>query len=183
VIVLESKIAKKYAIAFLHVYHKECTPAYMETLFSFSSFLEKNNIFQATLAIPSLKNNIKTELIGLVAKKLQLSPGTKTLITLLLKSNRIDLLNEVVKKILFLYRQREKKYRFIVTISHSLNNQEKEIILSFISLHVKNHIHASFVVDKSLISGIKIEGNTLLWERSIAKQLRNIELAFTRQRL
>ena len=179
-IVLESKIAKKYAIAFLHVYSKECTPAYMETLFTFSSFLEKNKIFQATLAIPSLKKSVKSELIELVSEKLQLSNGTKKLIVLLLKSKRIDLLNEIIKKILFLYQRREKKYQFAVTTSHPLNEQEEKVVLSFISSQVTNHIHASFAVDKSLISGIKIEGKTLLWERSIAKQLRNAERALTR---
>jgi ATP synthase F1 delta subunit len=155
----------------------------METLFTFSSFLEKNKIFQATLAIPSLKKGLKKELVELTAQKLQLSPGIKKLTFLLLQSKRIELLNEVIKQILFLYRQKEKKYYFTVTTSHPLNNSEEQMVLTFISSQIENHVHASFVVDKSLISGMKIEGNTFMWERSIAKQLRNIEKNIIRNNL
>jgi F-type H+-transporting ATPase subunit delta len=180
-IVLESKLARKYATAFLNVNKDECTPEYIDTLITFSSFISKNRLLQATLNLPSLPIEKKIEIVDSVAKKLYLSQGIKDLIFLLLKGNRVDLLVATIKQILSLYREKEKKYYFMVTTSHELHEAEKEQVISFIKKNVKNHITASFVVDKSLISGIKIEGNTLLWERSIARQLRKIEQRLLRQ--
>lgn len=180
-IVLESKIAKKYARAFLNVYKDECTSEYIDTLVTFSDFISRNRLLEATLTLPSLSMEKKVSIVDSIAQKLYLSDGMKNLIFLLLKSKRIDLLVEIVKQILFLYMEKEKKYYFKVTTSHEISEKERDKVLEFINKNVKNHITASFFVDKSLISGIKIEGNTLLWERSIARQLRKIEQRLLRR--
>jgi ATP synthase F1 delta subunit len=173
-IVLESKIAKKYAIAFINVYKNECSPEYTDTLKKFSNFIDRDRIFQATLAVPSLSKKMKKTLVEHVSEKQNLSKGTERLIFLLLKDKRIDLLNEVIKKILFLCQQREKKYHFNVTTSHELSSDEQEKVLSFIKSKITNRVTASFKINKSLISGIKIESRTFFWERSIESQLKNI---------
>lgn len=91
------------------------------------------------------------------------------------------MLDEVIKKILFLHRQQEKKYHFVVSSSHELSREERQRIEEFIMAQIENHISTTFVVDKSLISGIRIKGKRFLWERSIAKQLRNIKQKLSRE--
>lgn len=186
-IVVESKIAKRYATAFLRV--TETQPALMETLGAFLHFLKTHSIFLATLNVPSISLEKKIEVIEKVLEKQKLIqvPACKKLILLLLKDKRIDLLEEVLKKIIALYKQWEKKHHFTVTTSHSLEEEEEVTVLNFIQeqLTLKGlspkDVTANFVVDPSLISGIRIAGNTFLWERSIAKQLRTLEQKILRQ--
>lgn len=180
-IVSESKLAKKYATAFLNVCKKEGHTVHTEILSTFANFVTSNKVFQATLSLPSLSYDKKTEIIELVTKKLQLSSSLKKLIFLLLKDKRIDLLGIVLRKILLLHRQQQQKHHFHVSTSHKISDSEKEAILNFIKTLVSNKVTASFDVDITLLSGIKIKGNTFLWERSIAKQLRKIEQKILRR--
>jgi len=174
-IVIESKLAKKYAIAFLNIYIKECTANYIERIAFFADFVMKNRLFQATLNIPSLSKKKKDLMIELVAQKFHLPKSIKILSFLLLKEKRIDLLGEILKKILFIHKQHAHLHHFIITSSHELTPQEQTKVIAFIKKQSHNHITTSFIIDASLISGIRIEGNTFKWERSIVKQLRAIE--------
>lgn len=180
-IIVESHIAKKYASAFLNVYEKKCDDSCMKALLNFSNFLHINHMYLATLNIPSLSIEKKKSIIDSVSKKLLLPESIKTLTLLLLKDKRVDLLDEVLKKIIFLHKQRVSEHSFVVSSSHDLTSEEKESVITFIKSQISNSVKTSFTIDKSLISGIKIEGNTFRWERSIAKELRNIEQKLSRQ--
>jgi len=174
-IITESKIAKKYASAFLNVYGKHFSPSLVEKLGAFKNFVTTNHLYQTTLNIPSLPKKTKKLIIDHVSTKLSLPDFVTLLVVLLLKDKRIDLLGEILKKILFLHDQRESKHHFVVASSHELSEQERNKVISFIKLQIENKVKTSFAIDKSLISGIRITGNTLRWERSIAKQLRDTE--------
>ena len=180
-IVLESKLAKKYALAFLNVYAQKCTPDYMKRIAAYADFVTKNTMFQATLNIPSLSKKTKELIIEHVKQKVQMPKSIQKLTHLLLKEKRIDLLAGILKKILFIHKQREQKHHFTVSSSHELTAKEQEIVTNLIKKQVLNHVSTSFTLDTSLISGIRIEGNTLKWERSITKQLRSIEQKIVRQ--
>jgi ATP synthase F1 delta subunit len=174
-IVLESKLAKKYATAFLNVYGERCTPEYFENIKKLLKFIQTNNVFQAILNLPSLTIKNRKEIVDFVSNKLNLQEPIKKLVMVLLKKKRIDLLGEVLKKILLIQSDKEKKHHFEVTTSHEINEKEKTSIKKFIQNLIKTNVTASFKTDKSLIVGIKIEGNKYLWERSLSKKLRDIE--------
>lgn len=180
-IVLESQLAKKYAVAFLNVHAEDCFPEHEAGLIKFEQFVSTQKIFQATLSLPSLSLEKKEEIINQVAQKLQLPPCIERLPLILLKHKRLDLLNSILKKIMLLYKQREKQHHFHVSTSHELATEEKEAVIKFIKTFVKNNVATSFDIDKMLISGIRIKGTKFLWERSIAKQLRDIERTILRR--
>jgi len=180
-IVLESKLAKKYAVAFLNTFcdatdeKKRCSLNDIDSLHKLHTFISGDKIFQAVLSLPSLTTDQKQKIIVHVADTLHLEQCATRLMMLLLKDKRIDLLDEILKKIFFLQKKRAQKYHFDVTTSHELTPDEQQAVTNFIKTLVPNHITATFTIDTNLISGIKIKGDTLLLERSIAKQLRFIE--------
>ena len=84
-IVLESKIAKKYSVAFLNVC-KKTDKKYIDTLEGvsrLSNFINSNKLFQAVLTIPSISLEQKRDIIDQVAEKLALQKPIKNLILLL----------------------------------------------------------------------------------------------------
>jgi ATP synthase F1 delta subunit len=180
-IVLESQLAKKYAIAFLNVCDKESHVVHLEVISAFYDFTTSNKVFQAILNLPSLPMEKKHKIIKHVSEKLYLCQNIKKLVFLLLKDKRIDMLDEILKKIILFRKQKLKKYHFSVSVSHKVTEDEKNKIIKFITSLVNTEITTSFIVDVSLIGGIKIKGNTFLWERSIAKQLREIEQKILRR--
>lgn len=180
-IIAVGKIVKRYAVAFLNLHIEKFTPAYLEKITSFATFVTIHKVFQATLNIPSLSTDKKKHIVEQTLAKLDQPESITPLVLLLLKDKRIDLLGAVLRQIMFLYKQRENKYHFTVSSSHELTAQEQQAVTNFIKTQVPNHVTTDFVIDQTLISGIKIEGNDHRWERSIAKQLRSIEQKILRQ--
>lgn len=180
-IIASGKLIKKYATAFLRTLKNEQRDLHIEIITAYENFVSRNKVFQATLELPSFTIEKKHELIELVAKKIQISPELKKLTLLLLKDKRIHLLGGVLKKILQLHKESEQQHHFHVSTSHKISQSEQKIILNFIKKTIDNNITASFDIDVSLLSGIKIRSNTLFWERSIAKKLREIEQKITRR--
>ena len=177
--VLESTLAKKYAVAFFRIYRPD--EPHMKALTTLRNYLSSNKVFKAILNLPSLSRKEKEKIVDHVAAKLQLPKCIIKLIKVLLQHKRIELIDEVVNKVFFLHKKRERKFHFAVSTSHELTPAEQEAVTSFIKTLVPNHIVTTFTIDPTLISGIKIKSDTLLLERSIAKQLRNIEKNLVRQ--
>jgi len=180
-ILADTRLVKKYATAFLNACKKEKRSVHVEIISTFENFVTANKVFQATLDLPSLSIDKKHETIEFVSKKLQLSPCLKRLTFLLLNHKRIYLLDEILRTILLLQTQQKQKHHFNVYTSHKISETEKNKIINFIKKTVSNDVTASFDIDITLISGLKIKGDTFLWERSIAKKLRDIEQKILRR--
>ena len=126
--VIENTIAKKYAIAFLNLFEKKLTIGCLKSFESFSRFLDANKLFSATLSIPSisLKNKIAT--LEIICTKQNINPLITKIIILLLRNKRIEILDKVIKSILFFHKKRLQVQKFIISTSHTLDEKEKEEI-------------------------------------------------------
>jgi len=180
-IILESKLAKKYAVAFLNVYGETCLPQHRSSIITFTKFVAGHKIFQMVLSLPSLTFEKKREVIKVVMNKLDLPGCIEKLILLLLKHKRIDLIASVLEKILQLNKARAKEHHFSITTSHTLEKKEQDAMVEFIKHSIDRKVVASFDLDPSLISGIRIKGSGYLLERSIAKQLETIDQKILRR--
>lgn len=180
-LVLESKLAKKYARAFLNVYPQECTPQLLQKVEAFIAFLTATPLYLTMLSLPSIELSQKQSVVAQTVATFHLQPCTQSLLFLLLQQKRIELLPKILQKILFLAKQERDEESFTITSSHPLTGEEKNTVINFIKKHILKKIITTFTTDTSLISGIQIKSDTLLWERSIAKQLRNIKQMVLRQ--
>jgi len=177
----KSKIAKKYARAFLRAYPETDSVDFLQALKHFSNLVEKNTMLQATLSLPSLSAEEKLKLIKLVVKESSLTQSIENLLLTLVQHHRIELLAPVLKKIIFLAKQQRKEKHFTVTSSCPLSKTEKLTVENFILESTEGQIATDFICDKALISGIRIKSDTLFWERSIAKHLSDVKHALLRQ--
>lgn len=169
-------IAKKYAIALLNTTKEELTEPILVQLDRFATFLKNQKTVVAHLALPTLKSITQQTLVKIITTHFGLEALLTRLIFLLMEKKRIYLLGLVIKHIIKQYQKRHNISVFLITASHPLQEQEKESIIDSITqIMPHGKIQATFSIAPELISGIRIQSDTLLWERSINKLLQRIQ--------
>jgi len=168
-------IAKKYAVAFLNLYINEVTDVHLDKIIKLEDFLKKSKMFYIYLHIPSISIFIKQKALNRIAEKLELPRIIKRLMFVLLDQGRLEILDDILKQIIICYRRMKNIKLFNVYSSHSITEEEKKSVIRFIKSATNVGVIANFNVDKKLISGLRIQSYTFLWERSIAKQLRDVK--------
>ncbi|HBS48065.1 TPA: hypothetical protein DEO28_02360 [Candidatus Dependentiae bacterium] len=170
---IESKnsVAKKYAVAFLDLYSDQLTLDDMQKISNFEFFLKDRGYFYVSLSIPGILFETKEFVVSKMIKFFGLKECLKNLIILLLKSGRIDILDLVLKNIWNQYKKIKNIESFKIMSSHSLSQAEKDIAEKTLNNFLHKKVLTQFLVDPSLIVGLRMESLTLLWERSIRKEL------------
>lgn len=177
------KIAKKYVAAFYACYPESLNKQTINKLVALASFLKKNKRFLLSFDIPSVSLNDKKNTIHTMLELLDLNEYFFDLLTTLLINKRMNLLEYICHQFIVLYHEKNHIMHFKIATSHPVTDEEKKTLISFIS-HFLDHdstIEADFVIDKNLISGIRITSETLMWENSIAQQLSNIKQSMLQQ--
>ncbi|MBD3231849.1 hypothetical protein GF322_04270 [Candidatus Dependentiae bacterium] len=179
--VTKNIIAKKYAVAFLNLFFDQITEVYINRLFRLKDFLKKNKLFYIYLRIPTISYLVKQKALNRLAQYFEFNKPLKRLMFLLLDQGRIDILDKVIEKIIIVYRQKKNIEMFKIFSSHEIAELEKKHVIKFIKHIAKGDIITKFMIDKKLIAGLRIQSNTFLWERSIAKQLRDVKRSIFKQ--
>ncbi len=164
----DKAIAKKYAVAYFQL---------------FKVFLKKNRQFAIYLSIPSVSIELRKKTIATATRILQFDASIIHLIETLLLHKRIYLLETVCDTLAGLYRTQHNIIKFKITSSHLLTTQDIALITDFIhdNIDQKNSIETEFVTNKSLIAGVKIQSETLMWECSVVQQLKSIKQSILQQ--
>jgi F-type H+-transporting ATPase subunit delta len=176
-IIQQEKLAKKYAQAFVNLYHDRLTKQSLPRLNMLYDFCKTNKKFFTLINLSSLDDETKKSALNHIAQILKLEPFILHMLHVLLEHKRIHLLKNVLKSIDNIYKDGEGIITFDVITSHKLNDQHKESLTHFIKSTVEENItiNIRFSIDHRLISGIKIKSDTLYWEYSLTQQLKTIK--------
>lgn len=177
----ESIIAKKYATAFLNLHDDFLQEEHIRQLKAIEQFLKKNKNFYISLGIPTISRETKKIALQRVIGEFHLGRLTLQLMLTLLDHGRIEILDRVLYFIDIGYRRRKNIESYTIISSHALNESQKKDIEQFITTYSSATIRCKFVVDSSLIVGIRIESNTFLWERSMRRKLRRMSQSILRK--
>ena len=63
-----------------------------------------------------------------------------------------------------------------ITSAIPLMQEDKQIIVHFLTEKTKMTVHADYQTDPTLIAGIRVKSQNYLWEKSVARLLRDIKL-------
>lgn len=174
-------LAGRYANAFLDLHINSISEDDLGRLAKFKRFLKRNRVFYVCLRLPTIEFSKKEKILKDVFKLFSLPEYFEKLITVLLNSFRIELLDKIIDKIIIFYRQRKNISFFDVFTSHKISDFEREKIIKFIKSISTGKVVADFKVNEKLIAGFRIQSSILLWERSIAKQLRDVKRSVFKQ--
>lgn len=160
-------LASRYARA--HLNYVACSKDlnFAVRLGSFATFLDlyKHRLIQVDATFYEMLGNIFSLdncRIGLIAR-------------LLSRQGRLVLMPSVMRYFFEYYKRKYMLAFCKIEVSHELSDDQKEFLANFIVRASGKEIVFSVKVDRSLIAGIRIEGDEMLWESSVARQLRVIE--------
>lgn len=175
----ESRLSKKYAIAFFNIFSKNLSPDVIEHIEQATIFLRTHIEAKSILAMP-VNEHIQSKLIDIFCATFELGKDIQKLLELLALNYRLHLVSDIFAHIVKAYLQAHKIEKVTVKTTLEIANEEKEIIIAFLEQNTEKRISATYEIDKKLMSGIRIQGDTFLWEYSVRKQLHNISLALMR---
>lgn len=89
--------------------------------------------------------------------------------------NMMSAFPDVVAAFSRFYREKHGILFCTLTSSHLLEEAEKEAAIQFVEQKTGKRFFYTSIVNERLIAGIRIEGETLLWEHSIAQHLRILQ--------
>jgi len=174
-------VSRKYAKAFLNMYEDQISVELFNNIKKLEAFFHDHKKVVYLLSIPNILPETKEKLLGELFQKFNLDALLQPLIHLLSKSKRLFLIDDILKHIRLLYKERKDIMRFNITSSHEISNQDLEIIENFLAYKTKKTIISTHWIDKSLVAGIRLQSGTLLWEYSIDKQCETLRKQFNIQ--
>lgn len=177
VTLIESLLAHKYARAFLNVYGEQLLDKDITALAALSSFLASHHEIMFYLETSIISSAKKNALLDELLKDISVKQSMQMLVGMLLKKMRTRILPHILHDIVTMYYRTKGTLLFTITSSHTLDQQQLAKISNFLAHQTNATISYRYSIDKKLIAGIRAQNETLLWEYSIRKQLKNINLS------
>jgi F-type H+-transporting ATPase subunit delta len=166
-------LARKYAAAFLNAAGDSFAEKDFLAIQQLADFLVANRpiVFFLNLAL------IKKQTVEQVLTKLFASCATtlllQRLVNLLLQHHRVFLLPEVLHQIADLYKRDKGIVQFVVTTAHEIETSQLQKAVQFLKRSVGDKVMYTYAVDPTLIAGLRMQSDTLLWEHSVKRQLQS----------
>lgn len=167
-------IADKYAVAYLNTIGSALSVADVKNIQEAATFLHNHRRALFLLQVPLISEAIKQDGLFDLCKRFSLSKTIERLMETLLKAKRAHLIAKIFDAIVVHYNQAHAIYSFKITSSAELHSLYKKQIEEFIDRKVPGTKEYRYAIDSSLIAGVRVESDTLLWEYSIDKQLRDL---------
>lgn len=161
-------LASRYARALLAYATCPKDPYLAVRIGSFTSFLEMHKRRLVHLDVVFYENLAQTFALG--ACRIEL------LVRLLDGQGRLLLLPDIMRHVFELYKRQHQLLFCTIKTSHELSEDQKDVLVAFVGEISGEEVVFSVKIDRSLIAGIRVEGDEMVWESSVARQLRAIEL-------
>ena len=170
-----SDIAKKYAHAYLHVVDEKHTLQDYAGMWRAAQFLSEHHSLLFYLSLPMVLEDDKKRFIDIFFQKFHLFDSLKQLFYLLLKNKHIFLAVDILRDIYSLYKVKHNISDLQLISSSDLSEEKIEEIKNFFIQLSGQQVVVHYSLNHALIAGIRLQTSTLLWEYSIAQQLRKFK--------
>ncbi|MCL5436795.1 MAG: ATP synthase F1 subunit delta [Candidatus Dependentiae bacterium] len=160
-------LAMRYARALLGYVSCPSDAAFAVRLGAFAGFMELNR-YRFSCADPMVYAEVARS-FALDALRVDL------MVKLLVERGRISIFPEVMRHVFAIYKRQHQMLFCTLKTSHELTADQKEAIITHIEHTSGKQVLFSASVDRGLIAGIRVEGDEMVWESSVARQLRAIE--------
>ncbi len=170
-------IVRKYAHAYVNIFGDTLTHEDIIHGEQAADFLRTHRRVLFLLKVPLIPIEVKQRGLVQFIERFSLPSSLQMLTKLLLRNKHAYLLADILDYIKDIYTKEHEIHAFNVVSSSELQDDQKEEIKGFLADRVRGTIIYKYAVDKKLIAGIRLQSDTLLWERSIDKQLRDILLS------
>ena len=165
-------LSRKYARAFLNIFKKEITPAVIQKIAKLVEFLNSHKQSEVYLRMSMISPKKKREVLLKIFAEFDLEHSAlEKLLDVLLVKNRVQFISTILNQIVVKYNKQNNIVDAQFRYSHELDDETKKTISDFFQKKLGLHIVYKYILDKSLIAGVRLNTDTDLWEYSIRQQL------------
>jgi F-type H+-transporting ATPase subunit delta len=172
------KLSLKYASAFFDLYGEKITEKDFWHIKKLISFLSKSNRILTYFMIYGID---RSQLNHIFIKHFNLISEFELLLNLLHKHQRIELLGEVLQKILDKYLKKNRVLFFNLSSYPSLSPKQIDQAINYLHKNTGQEIWHESDTDQSLIAGLKMQSSGLLYDNTIQSRLKKIHRKLIRQ--
>lgn len=165
------KGVKRYAKQFLNTVDLTEVPQAIEQLSAISSLMEKDKTFKNIMVSPMFSKTESQQIISYLGQKLKMSEKTVKYIQYLSTSKAIGAMPEIVSAIVAAYLDMKKRAKAIVTSPIQVDKDYEDKLKSSLEDITGKGIDIEFVVDPTLLGGIRIKVGSTMYDSSIKGQL------------
>lgn len=170
------KLVNVYAQAFFNTFSETIrSDEYLAMQTAYESLI-KNHRLISLLQVSFLNHHeLKKKCLNQLIDQFALPNSILTLGTLLIDSERMHLLPFILKRIASLYEKKMNIMTMHISCSHTISEQQRKQCTLLLNSFTQSNIRPIFLIDISLIAGIRAQSKTMLWESSIKKMLKSIK--------
>lgn len=178
---VSSTLTGRYARAFLRVYGTDLRFEDIQRIDAFAYYVRDKKVFFMPHVLSAAQLASACAMLSALAQEQGLPSSVTHLFRLLMEEDRLFLVDLVLRQIVRIYKKQQGIITCTVRSSHPLTEQSrKELGASLAHKTDKQMIIEQYVVDPQLIAGIRVQGETFLWECSLDQRLREARLPFIR---
>lgn len=172
----EKVIAKKYAQALLNINAVNMNYDNIKHIEKIGLLIKQDPSWDLFLKVFMIENSVRKEDLFSRIKQLGFPEYMYRLIMLLIDTKRLFLLSEICHFVGIYFRKKNTIVEYHITSCLPLSTTDKERINDFLTAHTQGSIEATYALDQTLIAGVRMQSKTHIWEKSIAQQLRDVQL-------
>ncbi len=131
-----------------------------------------NHEFQVFIKNPTYQEKVQRNILTDICTKIEINKNLFNFVMFLIVKRRIFFLNQILEKFLKISSRKSGKIEAELTSSKKLSESELSVINTEISKTIGSKVNLSYQVDKSLISGIKLQVGSFLIDSSISNKLK-----------
>ena len=151
----------------------------LASLETVKTVVEENPQYIEFLSSPAVVKSERLEAIDQAFNE-KINENVISFIKLLIENDKIKGLLEVIDEVKFLYNQSFLKTYAKIISAISLSEKQKTAILNKLEKVTKREIEPTFLVDNSIIGGIRIEVDGKVYDGSIKHTLDDVKDVITR---
>lgn len=172
----EQTLLDRYARAYLNVFEHELASSDITVLQQAEKFFitHKHAFYFLSLSTITLEQKLKV--MSTIFAKLNLPASLNNILSLLIAHKRGALWGKLFARIISLYLQRLNIVRFTIETATTIDTQAQETVRQFLACNINSDIIYNYKVNADLIAGIKAVSDTVMWEHSIAKNIKTVRL-------
>lgn len=167
-------LARRYALAFLNTYFVSLKKTDLQGIIDLRDFFKKRRRACFLMRLSLLDDTVKCNALDAIVKEFNVSVCFQKIIHLLIAHKRTLLLEDVFGEIYNEYKDRKGLITFTVTSAGKMSDQQKNKIENFLKDITQKAVACSYQEDQSLIAGVRLQSDQLLWETSIKDRLNNV---------
>ncbi len=179
--IMRSRLAKKYAVAFLNATQALFDKQWIESVVVLDRFFKTHKALYLLLGSPTIASDIKIGVLEKMFDRLSINNSIRMLVHVLFEHRRLHILRQVICHVIDEQRIQNNIVLFSVSSSRPLTPYEQKLVIGFLEQKTHAQVAADFVLEQELIAGIRAQSDTFLWEQSIACYLQHVEQAVLRQ--